>query len=144
MGILEQAELFKTMNRPDSTMTLFDGLFLGKFWRKWRKILIQSWFKSSICDIKIWNQYLTTQPSRQFSADFFIITFDWKGNFKFWWFYRKDLFQIHQNQSYFKFLKNLFIHKNQFLGEKINVFFAIFFTLLPKFSDFVNSDDCIK
>ena len=36
MNILGLAELFKTMNRPDPaqpnpTVTLFDGLFLGKF-----------------------------------------------------------------------------------------------------------------
>jgi len=31
MTILELAELFKTMIRPDSIVTLFDGLFLGKY-----------------------------------------------------------------------------------------------------------------
>ena len=30
MNILGVAESLKTMNRPDPTVTLFDGLFLGK------------------------------------------------------------------------------------------------------------------
>ena len=34
-------------------------------------------------------------------------------------------------------------YKNQFLGE-ICWFFCSFFKLLTKFSDFINSDDCIK
>ena len=31
MTILGLAELFKTMNRPGPTVTLLDGLFLGKY-----------------------------------------------------------------------------------------------------------------
>ena len=31
MTIFELAESYKTMNRPDPTVTLFDGLFFGKF-----------------------------------------------------------------------------------------------------------------
>ena len=33
MIILELAEPFKTMNLPDPTVTLLDGLFLGKYQR---------------------------------------------------------------------------------------------------------------
>ena len=32
--------------------------------------------------------------------------------------------------------------KNQFLDEKLNLL-IIFFEIIPKYSDFVNSDDCI-
>ena len=56
--ILELAESFKTMNRPDPTVTLFDGSFLGKHKIKERKILTQSLLKSSICAIKIWDRYI--------------------------------------------------------------------------------------
>ena len=38
---------------------------------------------------------------------------------------------------------NHFIYNNQFLGEKLNsLSFAFFFEILPKFSEFVNSDHC--
>ena len=47
MIFLGQAESFKTMNQPDLTVTFFDGLFLGKFFRYERAILPQSSFKSS-------------------------------------------------------------------------------------------------
>ena len=58
MTILGPAESFKTMNRPDLsqsdlTVTLFDGLFYGKYKRQGREILTQSSFKSLICAIKI-------------------------------------------------------------------------------------------
>ena len=58
MTILGLAESFKTMNqpsqtRPGSTVTLFDGLFLGKYKRWGREILTQPLFNSSICAIKI-------------------------------------------------------------------------------------------
>ena len=33
MTIFGLPESFKTMNRPDPTVTLFDGLFLGKYER---------------------------------------------------------------------------------------------------------------
>ena len=33
MTIFGQAESFKLMNRPDPTVTLFDGLFLKKYTR---------------------------------------------------------------------------------------------------------------
>ena len=39
-----------------------------------------------------------------------------------------------------------FIYKNQFLGEKIEkvgFFLHFFLGILPKFSDFINSDSCI-
>ena len=43
-------------------------------------------------------------------------------------------------------VKICFIYKNLFLGEKwkiMCVFFAVFFKLLPKYRNFVNSDNCI-
>ena len=59
MTILGLAESFKTMNRQDLTVTLFDGLFIGNYMRQGIRILTQLLlFKSSICAIKIWDQYL--------------------------------------------------------------------------------------
>ena len=59
MTILGLAESFKTMNRPDTTVTLFDGLFFGNYMRQGIEILTQLLlFKSSICAIKIWDRYL--------------------------------------------------------------------------------------
>ena len=76
-------------------------------------------------------------------SSFFIITFDWNGDFEFWWFLRKDLAQIYQNILYLKLIFFL-IYKNQFLYEKyLGFFLQFFFKLLPKFSNFINSDDCI-
>ena len=46
MTILELAESLKTMNRPDTTVTLFDGLFIGKYKRWGREILTQLNFDS--------------------------------------------------------------------------------------------------
>ena len=53
MTILGLGESFKTVNQPDPTVTLYDGLFLGKYKRYRSKILTEPSFKSSICDIKI-------------------------------------------------------------------------------------------
>ena len=53
MTILEQAESFKTMNRPDPTVMLLDGIFLVKYKRLRSEILTQSSFKFSIWAIKI-------------------------------------------------------------------------------------------
>ena len=50
-----------------------------------------------------------------FIINFLIVTFDWKRNLKFWWFYRKDLDQTYQSQSYFELRKNS-ICENQFLN----------------------------
>ena len=63
MTIFGQAELFKTMNwpdptRPGPTVTLFHGLFLGKYKRWRREILTQPLFKTLIYAIKNWNRYL--------------------------------------------------------------------------------------
>ena len=58
MTILGLAESFKTMNRPDPIITLFDDLYLGKYKRYGHEILTQSSFKSSICAIQIGDQYL--------------------------------------------------------------------------------------
>ena len=64
MTILELAELFKMMNlpdpaRPDTTVPVFDGLFLGKHKLKEREIIIlQSLSMSSNFAINIWNRYL--------------------------------------------------------------------------------------
>ena len=59
-------------------------------------------------------------------SSFFFITFDWKGNFEFWWFHRKDLVQIYQNIPYFTLKKYFFNYKNQFL-RKIWIFSGFFF-----------------
>ena len=53
---------------------------------------------------------------------------------------------IYQTMSYFKFKIYFFIYKNHFLGEKLfflEFFLTLFFKLVLKFSDFINSDDCI-
>ena len=55
--------------------------------------------------------------------------------------------QINQNIPYFNFKNYFFIYKNQFLlkNDKFFVVFAyIFLNTNTKFSDFVNSDDCIR
>ena len=58
MTILGLAESFKTMNRPDPTLTLFDGLFLGNYKRQRIEIFTQLLsFKSPICAIKIWDRH---------------------------------------------------------------------------------------
>ena len=104
--------------RPGPAVTLLDGLLLKKVWKVETEILKQYSFNFPICAIKIWNWYLwylknyghfrKVAISLIFSR-FFNITFDWDGNFEFWWFHRKDLNQIHQNIPYFKF-KNIFFH----------------------------------
>ena len=103
--------------------------------------------------MKIWNWYLyqfenyghfrKVAISLIFSR-FFIITFDWNGNLKFWWFHWKYLVQIYQNITYFKFKIHFCIYKNQFLGENLSVFCSFFFELHQKFSTFLNSDDCFE
>ena len=76
---------------------------------------------------------------------FVIITFDWNGNFLFWCLHRKDLFQIYQNMPTIFQNQNFFFNKNQFWFEKLfsRFFLVHFFTLFPKFSDLINSNDCI-
>ena len=77
---------------------------------------------------------------------FLIITFDWNTNFALWWFHQKDIVQIYQNTSYFKLI-SFYVYKNQFFWWKMKnfrFFFCRFFKILPKFSEFVNSDDCIE
>ena len=39
---------------------------------------------------------------------FLFINFDWQGNFKPWWFYRKDHFQIYQNKKRYLISKYIF------------------------------------
>ena len=53
MTLFGLAESSKTMNRPDPTVTLVDGLFLGNYKRLGCEILTQSSFKSSICALII-------------------------------------------------------------------------------------------
>ena len=46
----------------------------------------------------------------------------------------------------FEFKKKNVFHKNQFLGDELKIYVFLqffFFKLLPKFSDFINFDDCI-
>ena len=65
-------------------------------------------------------RFLASEQFSYFSAVFLTITFDWKGNFQFWWFHRKYVVQIHRSKPYFKFKKeNIFsIYIYTFLGEK--------------------------
>ena len=53
MTILGLVKSFKTMNQDGPTVTLFDGLFLGKYIRQGIEILTQFSLKSSI-SLKIW------------------------------------------------------------------------------------------
>ena len=56
MTYLILAESFKTKNRPDPAVTLFDRLLLRKYERP--EILIQSLINIPISAIQIWNLYL--------------------------------------------------------------------------------------
>ena len=61
-------------------------------------------------------------------------------------FHRKDLVHVYQTILYSKCKKKKISYIYQFLGDKTkNVSFIciFFFKLLPKFSDFINSGDCI-
>ena len=55
MTTLGLSESFKTMNQPGPTVTLFDGLFLGKYKNRDEKFGQNLY---SICAFKIWDQYL--------------------------------------------------------------------------------------
>ena len=116
------------MDRPDvarSDRNALWRLLSRKVKKLGREILTQSSLKFSICVIEILDRYLwyfgnyalfgNPAISVIFSS-FFIITFDWIGNFKFWWFYRKDIVKIYQNIPYLKF-KNIFYLKKSFLVE---------------------------
>ena len=97
--------------------------------------------KSLISPIKIWDLYLWWLVNYalfsnfyHFSAVFFLI------------FHRKDLAEIYQNIPYYNSKQYFFIKKNQFSCIKwdfLVFFYAVFFILLPKFTDFINSDNCI-
>ena len=120
MTILSLVKSFKTMKTNHSKRIIHNVLWRNISWKvykigTWHTILIQSLFKSSICAIKIWDRYLWQlghyalfgNVAIIFSS-FFIITFDWNGNFEFWWFHWKDLVQIYQNITFFKFKKQYF------------------------------------
>ena len=51
------------------------------------------------------------------SRSFFIINFEWDGNFKFWWFHQKDLVQIYKNILYLK-SENVFLSINNYFQVK--------------------------
>ena len=71
---------------------------------------------------------------------FFIITFEWNGNFELWCFHGKDLVHFYQNIPYLR-LKNIFSSlKINFLGEKM---LGFLFKLLSRCSVFINSDNRI-
>ena len=86
MTILGLVESYKTINRQDPKVTLFDGLFIGNYKRQGIKILTRLLlFKSSICAIEIWDRYLnfflnyalfSNVAISVFFSSFFIITFD--------------------------------------------------------------------
>ena len=92
-----------------------------------KEIFTQSLSKSPVCAIKIWNLYIKWLRSHalfdnvailDIFSSIFIITFDWKGKFKFRWFHRQDLGPIHLTQLYFEFRKYFFFYKILFLNEK--------------------------
>ena len=88
--------------------------------------------------------FSATYLFHKFSSVFFIITFNWKWNFKFWGFHRKDLVQIYQNKPYFNFKIYFCIHKNQFLGEKIKIFFYLhFFFINYRYRDIIGHSNKI-
>ena len=58
LGLDESLKRLTGPTRPDPTVILFDGWFIGNFKRKGREILTQSILKSSICVIKIWDRYI--------------------------------------------------------------------------------------
>ena len=80
---------------------------------------VQFWlYKSWNCPNKIWfASFLQFRNYVRFGileissifGSFFIIAFDWMGNFQFYRIYRKDLVQFNQNQSFFNFKLNFFI-----------------------------------
>ena len=78
-------------------------------------------------------------------GSFFIKTFDLMWNFKSWWFHREYLIQFYKNklyfilEIYFQTIKCIFSWENKLFYN----FVAVFFELLPKYSDFVNSDNFI-
>ena len=62
-------------------------------------------------------------------SSFFIITFDWNGNFEFWLLHRKDLAQISQNITYYIQKIYIFHLEKLIFRWKIN-FFRFFFLQL--------------
>ena len=122
------------LTRPDSIMTLFDGLFIGKYQRYKREILTQSSFKSKNCVINIWDLsfwYFGNYPLfgiveiSVILDKFLIITFDWNRNIIFWYFYQKYLVHIYQKKYIYKKLIC------RWKKKIINDFFAVlFFKLL--------------
>ena len=90
------------------------------------KILLPK-FEIDILDSLDTKRFSASYKLRQLSAVFFFITFDWKGNFKFWRFHWKDLAQIYRNQPYF-ILKYIFLSvKPNFYVKKSSTFFYSFF-----------------
>ena len=103
----------------DPTVMVIDSLFLRKVLkiRTWNvdTILIQVY---NLCYWNLWSKSLWIwrlcafrhhSHFRNFQK-FFIITFDWKGNFKLWWCHLKDRVQIHHSRPHLNFF---------YLGEKI-------------------------
>ena len=87
--------------------------------------------------------FSATQLFRQFSADFSKISTE------------MEIFMVPSERSspnlleygLFKIQEIFFIYKNKILCEKINFvgfFLQFFFKSLPKFSDFINSNNCIE
>ena len=139
MTILGLTESFETMNQPGPTRPWrsLTAYFLEslkdrdvKFWHnlhsslqfvlsKLRSISLIVWKPCTFCQFSYFGNF----------QQFFIIAFDWKRNFGFWWFPQKDIVRICQNIMNVKLKKYFFIYKNQFLGEKLKCldFFAAFF-----------------
>ena len=93
----------------------------------------------------VWKLFAFRQSSNfgNFQQIFFYQNFWLEGNFKYWWFHPKQLGEICHSELYIQLKIYFFMHEINFLGEKMeknqNFFTVIFFELLPKFSDFVNS-----
>ena len=117
-----------------------------KFWQHFLS------FKSSIFVIKIWDRYFWYFKNYAFfsnveisliSSSIFIVTFEWNGNFELWWFHRKDLVLIYCYIPYFK-LKKIYLLKS-ILGGKLKMYTLRFlFKWIPKFIDYITSDDWIR
>ena len=83
------------------------GNYKVRYVKFWLQFVLQK------LEIDIFDSFETTRFSATyrfwpFFSSFFIVTFDWKGNFKFLWFYREDLAQICPSQLYFN-LKYIFL-----------------------------------
>ena len=116
--------------RVDPNLKIFRAnKSLNDSYKACRHELYAAWY-TQISNGKIWNIWLWKGSfALRLIISFFIITFDWNGNFEFRLLHRKDLVQFYQKISYYISKKYFFIYKNQFLGKKWKIlgFFMQFF-----------------